>query len=150
MAVALEGTRLGPDAFIGMTQQQLDDLFRQSPAGAIPQGTTRGTAILLPGTIVAPAFRAFVRLLCWKGKVFESGGTELRNFILPFGIKAIRARVSYDPSWLDGKDAILIDYSKTSFFAQMIRDEIREVAPGVFLGKVWWGRTRLLDFALEV
>jgi len=30
----------------------------------------------------------------------------------------------------------------------VIRDEIREVEPGVYLGKVWWGKTRVLDFAL--
>ena len=26
--------------------------------------------------------------------------------------------------------------------------EIREVAPGLYLGKVWWGRRRVLDVAL--
>ena len=33
--------------------------------------------------------------------------------------------------------------------AQWIRDEIREISPGVYLGKVYWGRQRLIDFALE-
>ena len=51
-------------------------------------------------------------------------------------------------SWLDGKDTIVIDYSSTSILAKVIRDEIREVEPGVYLGKVWWGKMRILDFAL--
>jgi len=50
---------------------------------------------------------------------------------------------------MDGKETIIIDYSQTSFVAKKIRDEIREVAPGIYLGKVWWGKTRILDFALN-
>jgi hypothetical protein len=30
-----------------------------------------------------------------------------------------------------------------------IRDEIREIAPGTYLGKVYWGKKRLIDFVLE-
>ena len=150
MTAALQGIKLNPGAFIRMSQQQLDDVFKQAPAGPIPQSIVQGTAILLPGTAVAPFIRWLVHSFIWKGKAFEQSGTELRNRLTPFGIKAIRAKVSYDASWLDGQKAILIDYSKTSFVAQKIRDEIREVAPGVYLGKVWWGKTRVCDFALEV
>lgn len=150
MTAALQGTKLTPAEFIRMSQQQLDDIFSQAPTGPIPQSVVQGTAILLPGTMFAPVICWLVRAFIWKGKAFEKGGTELRNRLSPLGIKGIRATVSYDTSWLDGKKAILIDYSKTSFVAQKIRDEIREVAPGVYLGKVWWAKTRICDFALEV
>ena len=33
-----------------MSQAQLDDLFTQSPAGEIPKGEAKGTAIVAPGT----------------------------------------------------------------------------------------------------
>ena len=33
-----------------MSQAQLDDLFTQSPAGEIPSGEGKGTAIVAPGT----------------------------------------------------------------------------------------------------
>ena len=33
-----------------MSQTQLDDLFTQAPAGEIPGGEARGTAIVAPGT----------------------------------------------------------------------------------------------------
>jgi hypothetical protein len=33
--------------------------------------------------------------------------------------------------------------------AHWIRDEIREVAPRVYLGKVYLGKKRLIDFSLE-
>jgi hypothetical protein len=89
----------------------------------------------------------------WQGKVFDlfcPGGHAglLVNKITPFGLTFIVAKVYRDKSWLDGKDTIVIDYSKTSFVAKVIRDEIREIEPGVYLGKVWWGKTRILDFAL--
>jgi hypothetical protein len=35
--------------------------------------------------------------------------------------------------------------------ARKIRDEIRLIDPAnkIYLGKVWWGETRLVDFALK-
>jgi hypothetical protein len=53
------------------------------------------------------------------------------------------------PSWLDGKECIVLDYSDTSIVAQWIRDEIREIQPGLYLGKVYWEKNRLMDFVLQ-
>ena len=72
----------------------------------------------------------------------------LVNKITPFSLTFIVAKVYRGNSWMDGRPTIVIDYSKTSFFARLIRDEIREVEPGVYLGKVWWRKRRVLDFAL--
>ena len=73
----------------------------------------------------------------------------LKNKILPFGLNAIIAKVYKGPSWLDGKECIVLDYSDTSVIAQWIRDEIREIEPGLYLGKVYWDKARLIDFALK-
>ena len=35
---------------MAMSQAQLDDLFRSSPAGDIPNGSANGTAIIAPDT----------------------------------------------------------------------------------------------------
>ena len=43
----------------------------------------------------------------------------------------------------------MLDYSKTSFVARKVRDEIREVSPGVFLGLVFWERDKIALFALK-
>lgn len=139
-----------PRSLTRLSQQALDELFRRSPTGPIPSGDAQGTAIFMPGSFVATLTRLLVRWLVWKGKVFDPAGHELRNKLTPFAMRAIRAKVYVGESWLDGRKAIVIDYSKTSFLAQKIRDEIREVAPGVYLGKVWWGKRRVLDFALRV
>ncbi|HLZ07113.1 MAG TPA: hypothetical protein VKT80_00875, partial [Chloroflexota bacterium] len=84
----------------------------------------------------------------WQGKVFDPDNGVLRNEILPIGLKAIVARVYPSASWFDGKPAIILDYSQTSLVAHWIRDEIRLVAPGLYLGIVYWDKTKLINFAL--
>ena len=139
-----------PRSLIHMSQRELDDLFTAAPTGPIPVGDTQGTAIFKPGTFVATLVRWLVFLFFWKGKVFSPATQDLLNKLSPFSIRGIRALTYMGESWLDGKKVIVIDYSKTSFVAQKIRDEIREVGPGVYLGKVWWGKKRVADFALKV
>jgi hypothetical protein len=132
-----------------MSQAQLDDLFTQSSAGDIPSGEAKGTAIVAPGTTYSEDVADFIKHFTWQGKVFDPAKGVLRNRILPMGLNAIIARVYKGPSWLDGKECIVLDYSETSLIAHWIRDEIREVAPSVYLGKVYWSKKRLIDFALE-
>jgi hypothetical protein len=132
-----------------MSQEQLDKLFEQSAAGNIPQGEAKGTAIVAPGTTYTQNIADFVSHFAWQGKVFDPSKGVLRNKILPFGLNAIIAKVYKSPSWLDNKECIVLDYSETSLLAHWIRDEIREVAPNVYLGKVYWSKKRLIDFALE-
>jgi hypothetical protein len=95
------------------------------------------------------AISALVRALVWKGKVFSSATGDLKNRIGPLGIPLIRARVYQDQSWFAQGPAIVLDYSKTSLVARMIRDEIRQVGPGVYLGQVYWGKRRIALFMLE-
>ena len=138
-----------PQEFLKMSGDQLDQIFRESPAGDIPQGEGKGTAIIAPGTEVSDDIACFINVFTWKGKVFDPVKGELRNRILPLGHKAIVARVYKDKSWFDEKECIVLDYSKTSLVAQWIRDEIREVAPGIYLGLVYWGKKKLIHFALQ-
>jgi hypothetical protein len=132
-----------------LTPDELDEVFRQSPAGELPDGEADGTVLLAPGTNLAEPVSKLVGLIGWQGKVFDREAGELQNQIGPFGIKAIRAKVYRDTSWFDEKEAIILDYSKTSLVAQWIRDEIREVSPGVYLGLVFWEQAKVLHFALD-
>ena len=138
-----------PAQFLEMSDEQLDGLFRNAPAGEIPDGEGEGTAIIQPGSAVSDDIARFVHLFAWKGKVFDRAKGELKNKILPMGDKAIVAKVYKDKSWLDQKECIVLDYSKTSLIAHWIRDEIREVAPGIYLGIVYWGKKKLIHFALK-
>jgi hypothetical protein len=134
---------------LAMSQAQLDDLFRASPAGDIPDGEAKGTAIIAPGTTYSEHVAEFVRHFGWKGKVFDAAKGLLRNRILASGIEAIVAKVYKGPSWLDGKECIVLDYSDTSLLAHRVRDEIRLIGPGFYLGKVYWDKDRLIDFCLQ-
>jgi len=132
-----------------MSQAELDGLFRSSPAGDIPNGEAIGTAIIAPGTELEETAARFIHIFAWKGKVFDAARGELRNEILPIGLKVVIAKVYKDSSWYDGRECIALDYSKTSLVAHWIRDEIRQVGQGVYLGIVYWDKTKLIDFALQ-
>jgi hypothetical protein len=136
-------------SLLAMSQAELDTLFSSVPAGPIPDGEAEGTAIIAPGTTFSPTIAKFISTFAWQGKVFDSKAGVLRNKILPFGLNAIIAKVYKADSWLDGKECIVLDYSDTSLVAHWIRDEIREISTGVYLGKVYWSDKRLIDFALE-
>ena len=134
---------------LAISQAQLDDLFRANPAGDIPNGPADGTAIIAPGTRYSTIIAQVINHFGWQGKVFDAASGYLKNRITAFGVEAIIARVYKDASWLDGKECIVLDYSQTSFVAERIRDEIRLVSPGFYLGKVYWGKDRLIDFCLQ-
>ena len=134
---------------LGMSQSQLDELFTKSPTGEIPDGEGKGTAIVAPGTSYTQDIAQFISYFAWQGKVFDAKNGVLRNKILPLGLNAIVAKVYKGQSWLDGKECIVLDYSDTSLVARWIRDEIRQIGPKMYLGKVYWDKKRLIDFALE-
>jgi hypothetical protein len=132
-----------------MSQADLDALFTASPPGPIPDGQSNGTAIISPGTAYSAEIATMVNHFAWQGKVFDSKAGLLRNRVGPMGVNAIVAKVYQDTSWFDAKPCIVLDYSQTSFVAQWIRDEIRLIDPGIYLGIVYWAKTRLIHFALQ-
>jgi hypothetical protein len=136
-------------ALLAMTQTQLDDLFKASAPGEIPNGQAQGTAIIAPGTKYSASIAQIVNHFAWQGKIFDARTGLLKNRILAFGMEAIVAKVYKGPSWLDGKECIVLDYSDTSMVAHWIRDEIRLIGPGFYLGKVYWAKERLIDFCLQ-
>ena len=142
-------TSLDVQDLLDMREDELDALFRRSPPGEIPDGEADGTVLVAPGTRLSDTAARLLHFVAWQGKVFDREKGELRNKILPVGIQAVRAKVYKEPSWLDGKETIVLDYSKTSVVAQWIRDEIREVAPKLYLGLVFWERKKVLHFALK-
>jgi hypothetical protein len=134
---------------LNLSQAQLDELFTNSPAGEIPDGEARGTAIIAPGTKYSAEIAELINHFGWQGKIFDATKGTLKNRILAFGLQAIIAKVYKGTSWLDGKECIVLDYSETSLLAHRIRDEIRLIAPGRYLGVVYLGKKRLINFALQ-
>ena len=134
---------------LSMSQKDLDNLFSNSPSGDIPNGEAEGTAIIAPDTVFSPEFASLINIFTWKGKTFDAAHGTLRNRILAFGLDAIVAEVYKTASWFDNKECIVLDYSKTSFVAQHVRDEIRLIAPGLYLGLVYWEKSKTIHFALQ-
>jgi hypothetical protein len=132
-----------------MTNAELDALFTNSPTGDIPNGEGKGTAIIGSGSPFTAEIAAFINHFAWQGKIFDAKAGLLKNEILPFGISAIVAEVYKGPSWFDGKECIVLDYSRTSLVAGWIRDEIRMIGPGFYLGEVFGERTRIFHFSLQ-
>lgn len=133
-----------------MTPSQLAALYRSAPPAPVPHGRVRGRALVRPGTPMAPALSKAAGVV-WQGKVFHGDATVTNRF---FGVRAVRARVGYGPSWMDGGPALVLDYRHTSHVYARYRDEIRQVGPGLYLG-VMYERAEpcpriKMFFALEV
>lgn len=137
------------DDLTTMSQSALDDTFRRAPLGEIPDGDAQGTAILAPGTDVELPILWFARWLAWQGKYVYRPQGYLVNKVGPFGWHLIKARVYVAPSWFDNQPAIILDYSKTSLLAHKVRDEIREVSSGLYLGIVYYGTYKTINFVLQ-
>jgi hypothetical protein len=134
---------------LSLSQTQLDELFTSSPAGDIPDGEAKGTAIIAPGTTYSVEIADLINHFAWQGKIFDAKSGTLKNRLLTLGLEAIIAKVYKGPSWLDGKECVVLDYSETSLVAHRIRDEIRLIAPDRYLGVVYLAKKRLINFALE-
>jgi hypothetical protein len=133
--MALDRSRL-----LKMSCEQLDQLFANSPAGSLPDGESRDSVIAC--TWFRKVFAWLVHCLFWQGHVFDAKNGAVINRITPFSFRAVKGVLKPGKSLFDQKDCIAIDYTTTSFIARPIRDEIRQVAPGLYLGRVYvWNKT---------
>jgi hypothetical protein len=148
-SVKAGGGSLTEEALLGMTNTELDSLFKQSPAGPIPDGDMRGTVLAFPGSFIAKPFAVIAYWLAWQGKVVDGNRRTLRNKITPLRLRLIAAALSLDASWVDSRECVLLDYSRTSLVAKMVRDEIRLVSPSLYLGVVWMWHWRVGWFTLR-
>src|ERR1051325_6491969 len=118
-----------------MSCEQLDRLFANSPAGPLPEGESRDSFIAC--TWFRKLFAWLIHCLFWQGHVFDAKNGTVINRITPFSIRAVKGLLKPGKSLFDQKDCITIDYTTTSLIARPVRDEIRLVAPGLYLGRVY-------------
>lgn len=138
------------DDLLNLSPEELDALYRQASVGAIPYGVAEGYVLFVADTAVNRLVTWFVRMLAWQGKVFFRDKGYLLNLVSALRLRLVKATLSHGNSWFcPGEEAIILDYSKTSFLAQKIRDEIRAVSPGLFIGQAYWGDKRVLSFSLQ-
>jgi hypothetical protein len=87
--------------------------------------------------------------LVWQGKIFRDDGTMI-NRVFGAG-RAIPADVYLGESLLDGQPALILDYSRSKLWPD-VRDEVREVSPGLYLGIMYKGQRQIeqkMFFALD-
>ena len=118
---------------VALSAPQLDQLYRQSPPGPIPTGKVDGRALYPDARF--PRARSQAARIAWQGKVFRpESSTAVNRF---FGVRAIKGNVYSGASWLDGGPSMILDYEGTSRIYGNYRDEIRQVAPGLYLGLMY-------------
>jgi hypothetical protein len=114
-----------------LSWEELDCLYRRAQPGRPPCGVVEGRAIYDKARKLS-AFRSAGTNALWLGKDFHPEQGMLINR-WKFG-KAIKAEVYPGVSLIDGGPALVADYRQSSFIWRNVRDEIREVAPGLYLG----------------
>ncbi|MGL4553217.1 MAG: hypothetical protein ACRC33_18790 [Gemmataceae bacterium] len=116
----------------GMSLGQLDALFAAGSGNALPVGAFRGKVIYLDAKL--PKVRMASMNAAWKGKEFGGDGSFINLWA---AFKAVEARAVTEASWYDGRPAAVVDYAPGTPVFGNNRDEIREVAPGVWLGRFY-------------
>jgi hypothetical protein len=121
------------DDFAACSPDQLEMLFAQGNATAIPTGKVRAIPLVNPGKPQARVASRAGRVV-FSGKIIADDASQATNVF--FGIPMVRGVFRVGPSVRDGRPAIILDYTGTSILYRNARDEIREISPGLFLGYV--------------
>ena len=122
------------DQLVRMSPAALDQLYMAAGPAPMLSGRVPGRAIVFPGTALAGPASNAARLV-WQGKVFRNeSSTAVNRF---FGVRSIEGKLYYAESWKDGRPSLILDYRETSYLYRRNRDEIRQVAPGIYLGLMY-------------
>lgn len=163
------GAYISLDTLAKLTLTELDALYR----GATVSSTMRAADGPLVGRMlavrrlpggIAGAVRNWAASpsFVWEGKTFQSASDTRgmghnrvsiprvlgRQNLFPFA-------TSFGASAIDGKPTLILDYDLdvNPGFIRHVHDEIREVAPGLFLGPAMWKsgneKTLVLFFGLD-
>ena len=122
---------LTPERLVRMGAAELDQLYRASGPGVQPRGRVKGIPIVSPGSPIASTLSRGARMV-WQGKVFRDDGQSAVNRF--FGVQAVRGKLYYGTSWVDGRSTLVLDYKGSSLVYGRYRDEIRQVGPNLYLG----------------
>ena len=142
-------TTLKPINLLNMSQAEIDEIYKQGSVGEIPDGDGKGIAIIAPGTILANILALLSQLFVWEGKFFYREQKYFLNKLPPFGIRAFKGEIYKGNGRFCEGEAIILDYSQTSFIFKKVKEEMREIAPGFYLAQVYLGEKRVSNFTLE-
>ena len=168
--VALEPASASRPARITRTVSALDDLVfleheelrllsesARVPAIGDLRGPLRGRMLAVPALpdVVTALPRAWARTRSfpWRGKTFtptsDSAGEGV-NRVVSERVSLFRFTTAITPSRHDGAPALELDYDHRGNprFIRMIEDEVRTIAPGLWLGQAWLRTGKRKTFVL--
>jgi hypothetical protein len=115
-----------------LNTHQLEQLFALGEVPPLPVEYVRGQVLFLSESL--PRVGAWASGLVWKGKHIDADGGFINQWL---GFRALHSHVAYGPSCYDGRPSLVLEYpAGTPLFANM-RDEVREIAPGLYLSRVY-------------
>jgi hypothetical protein len=117
-----------------MSFDELLALYKASDVGRPFVGDFKGGLVHVTDRHL-PRIKLRLANTFWRGKEAHDDGYFVNRWI--GGIKAIDSTYVIGPSWLDGRPAVLMDYAPRTPLFGNLHDELREVAPGVYLGPVF-------------
>ncbi|MEQ1571147.1 MAG: hypothetical protein ABMA64_36290 [Myxococcota bacterium] len=154
-----------------LARESWAELGRRYDAGTVPEtlrpldGPLVGRMLAVRWTRpLAPALRwlAASRRFVWAGKTWRAATDQSGAGINRVYVPALLGRqdlfpfaTGFGPSRLDGRPTVFLDYDLPAnpWWIRHIHDEVREVAPGLFLGPAMWkhgaGAAAVLWFALD-
>src|SRR5215207_4131261 len=124
---------LSLDRLRKLNECELARLFEQATPGAIPVGSAKGRVLLMTSAKF-PRLKANLACTVWKGKQFHDDGGLINQFV---GFQALRASVEMGTSWHDGKPCIVIEYPPGTPLFGNVRDELREIGLGLYVGRFY-------------
>lgn len=144
--------RLTLDDLSAMSSAELDALYR---SGRVPTDMTaldnkpKGRMLAIRGVSDTALARLIVPIsklgiFPWDGKSLTSTGTLTSDGINRIGVgrrfDLFPFKTRVETSVIDGEPTIYLDYEQPGnpIFIRKIRDELREVAPKLFLGPAMW------------
>lgn len=156
------------DDLSAMSFEDLEKLYR---AGTVPPDLSvldnkpKGRMLAVRGvdrTPLAGVLRTVAKLpvFPWDGKTLTAddatSGEGINRVQLGVSMDWFKFKTRVEPSVIDGADTIVLDYEQPGnpWFIRKIHDELREVAPGMFVGPAMWKRgasepANVLWFALD-
>jgi hypothetical protein len=158
------------DELASLSHEELVNLYSRATAPSDMRaldGELEGRMLAVRGTVHGPFHQLFAALGAWQhfpwsGKNLKASsateGTGINRVSIPGRgrTELYPFKTQFDPSALDGKPCVFINYDsdENPSFIRAIRDEVRQIAPGLFFGPVLMRHgkklTELLWFAIQV
>jgi hypothetical protein len=116
-----------------MSACELATLFDRGELKQSPVGIAKGKLVYLNDWNAK--FRVNMSNAVWRGKRLEEDGYFINRWI--GGRERIDSHYVIGPSWVDGRPAVIMEYPPGTKLFWNMHDELREVAPGLFMGPVF-------------